>query len=184
MKRILINEKIEIPRELARITDAADIYDSSCSPEARVYYIDRDGGYFLKRAAKSTLAKEAELTRYFHLKGLATEVIDYIENEQDWLLTRKLNGEDCCDAMYLQDPARLCDTIASLLRELHESSFEGCPVQDRTAEYLATADQNHSGGVFDCGFLPAKYKSLKSNEAIDLIKTNAPLLKQWSLTSF
>ena len=37
-----------LPDDIVRFIGDARIYDSSCSPEARVYFIDRDGGYYLK----------------------------------------------------------------------------------------------------------------------------------------
>ena len=78
MKRTLLSE---IPRELpecfAKLFRGAPIYDSSCSPEARVYYSERDGGMFLKRGALGSLKKEAQLTRYFHSLGLGAEVLMY-----------------------------------------------------------------------------------------------------------
>ena len=67
-----------LPEELRSLLEGAALFDSSCSPEARVCFIDRDGGYYLKSASKGSLATEAALTRYFHTKGLATEVVDYL----------------------------------------------------------------------------------------------------------
>ena len=56
--------KIEVdpalfPEEIRPCLQDAAIYDSSCSPEARVWYIDRDGGLFLKRYATGKLKNEA-----------------------------------------------------------------------------------------------------------------------------
>ena len=36
------------PNELRLLLSDASIFDSSCSPEAKVIFIDKDGGYFLK----------------------------------------------------------------------------------------------------------------------------------------
>ena len=43
------------PDEIRPYLLNADVYDSSCSEEARVWYIDRDGGLFLKRYAAGKL---------------------------------------------------------------------------------------------------------------------------------
>ena len=60
MKRAEIPVNIaDFPVPFAGILQNARIFDSSCSPEARVFFIDRDGGLFLKRAAAGTLKKEA-----------------------------------------------------------------------------------------------------------------------------
>lgn len=45
------------PTVLLRRFSGAPVFDCSCSPEARVYFIDRDGGYFLKNSrARHALA--------------------------------------------------------------------------------------------------------------------------------
>ena len=89
MKKTLI-DKIpnKVPQELKHLIAGADIYDSSSSPEARVYFIDRDGGYYLKCAKTGTLEKEAKMTQYFHSKNLGAEVLNYSSNDHDWLLTK------------------------------------------------------------------------------------------------
>ena len=42
------------------------LYDSSSSPQARVIFIDKNDGYFLKEAAEGTLRTEALMTAYLH----------------------------------------------------------------------------------------------------------------------
>ena len=157
--------------------EGVGLYDSSCSPEARVYFIDRDGGYYLKSAPKGTLATEAALTRYFHAKGLATEVLEYLSFERDWLLTARVRGEDCTHATYLSDPRRLCDTLATQLRALHETSAEGCPVQNRIETYLATAAQNHAAGMFDVSLFSEPWTYRSAEEAWGVLEANKHLLK-------
>ena len=152
MKRTLITPKLsDFPSELCGLISSARVYDSSCSPEARVWFIDKDGGYYLKRAQKGALEREAELTRYFHKKGLGAEVLEYLSRESDWLLTSRVEGEDCTYKTYLDDPKRLCDTIAERLRALHELDASDCPV-DRTADYFAGAERNFKNGIFDASY--------------------------------
>ena len=38
------------PEALIAFAEGAKIYDSSCSPEAKVYYIDKNKGFYLKTA--------------------------------------------------------------------------------------------------------------------------------------
>lgn len=112
------------------------LYDSSCSSQARVTFINKDDGCFLKEAAEGTLKTEALMTRYMHSLKLSEEVLYYGSlHGKDYLLTRKIQGEDCTCPDYLSDPKKLCDTTASLLRELHEMDGKGCPVQDRIMTY-------------------------------------------------
>jgi kanamycin kinase len=162
------------PCELQKLFEGAKVFDSSSSPEARVYFIDKDGGYYLKTGAKSALSREAELTRYFHSKNLAPEVLAYISRERDFMLTRRVRGEDMTHAQYLAEPKRLCDLSASLLRELHETDFSACPVRDHTARYLETARKNRENGAHDLSFSP---EFSTADEAYAYLTANAGLLK-------
>ena len=111
------------PTKLQRLLSGAKLFDSSCSPQAKVIFIVKDGGYFLKTSPKGTLEREAALTRYFHSKGLSANVVEYISGESDWLLTEKIHGYDCTTAKYLEQPERLCDTLAKQLALLHLYHF-------------------------------------------------------------
>lgn len=144
----------QIPAAFHSFLEDAAVFDSSCSAAARVYFLDKDGGFYLKSAPKGSLQKEAQLTDFFYQKGLSAEVLGYESLEKDWLLTRKIPGEDCIDPAYLAQPERLCDTIAHLLRQLHEMDTAGCPVADRTAEYLATARRNYANRAYDLNLFP------------------------------
>ena len=179
MKRTEISvNTADFPTPFARVLQNARIFDSSCSPDARVLYIERDGGLFLKRAAATTLEREALLTRYFHKKGLSASVLDYrTENGFDWLLTARVPGEDCTHGDYLADSTRLCDLIATQLRALHELSHADCPVQDRTADYVKTVESNHKKGSFDPAFLPPVMQGMCQNEAFAYFESHKSLLQ-------
>lgn len=159
----------------------AAVYDSSCSQAAQVYFLDTDGGYYLKKAAKGTLSREAAMTRYFHEKGLGAQVLAYESLEEDWLLTRRIPGEDCLDRMYLDDPKRLCDLTAVLLRQLHETECSGCPVPDRTAEYLAHARHNYETGRFDKSLFPDNWGYASAEEAWRVLEEGGKELRSDAL---
>ncbi len=141
--------KEAVPSVFHGFLEGAVVYDSSCSPEARVWFLDKGTGFFLKRNRKGGLKKEAALNDYFYRKGLGAEVLAYESLDEDWMLTRRVPGEDCTDRLYLEDPKGLCDKTAELLRMLHETDFAGCPVPDRTGDYLETVRRNHEAGHFD-----------------------------------
>lgn len=130
----------ECPVELHPFLSGAKLYDSSCSEEARVVFIDKGSGFFLKYAPKGSLRREAEMTKYFHGKGMSAEVTAYVSDERDWLLTRKIPGDDCAAAKYLGQPERLCETLAECLLTLHGADFTDCPVPNHTAWYLANLE--------------------------------------------
>lgn len=154
MKRTPTNVNIkDFPEEFHGFLERARVFDSSCSPEARVYFLDIDGGLYLKTSACGSLRKEALMDDYFFKKGIgAPEVVKYIEGERDWLLTSRVAGEDCTYKDYVADPKRLCDLLAAKLRELHETDFSDCPISDHTAAYLATAEQNYRKGQYDVAY--------------------------------
>ena len=138
----------DLPALFSPFLRDAILYDSSCSPQARVYFLDKDDGYYLKRSPKGTLEREARLTRYFHDLGLGAEVLAYHSLDEDWLLTRRLAGEDLTHPSYLADPKRLCDTLSERLAYLHALPCDGCPLIHKTA-YFAIAETNYRAGRFD-----------------------------------
>ncbi len=167
MKKLLLNRiPPDIPAEFQRFAQGARMYDSSCSPEARVYFIEKDGGYYLKTCGAGTLKREAEMTAYFHKKGMGAEVLGYVSQDaSDWLLTSAVRGEDCTHERYLAHPKRLCDTLAERLRALHETDFSDCPIQNRMADYLALAERNHETGNYDKSAFPDSFGYENAEEA-------------------
>ncbi len=176
-KTLLSKIPDDFPSEIYDFTDGAKIYDSSCSGEAKVYFIDRDNGYYLKRSGKGMLEKEALMTGYYHSKGIGAEVLDYISGESDWLLTRALVGEDCVYEGYLSDPKRLCDIIAYELRKLHEIDHIDCPIHDRTADYLTFAQENYLTGNYDKSHFPDSFGYRSAQEAYDVLMNGKSALQ-------
>lgn len=175
-------DDVLFPASFAKYMQGASLYDSSCSPEARVTFIDAASGYYLKRSPKGTLQNEAVMTDYFHKKRLSCEVLEYVtEANYDYLLTRKINGEDCTHTQYRSDPKRLCDTLAELLRTLHETDFSFCPIQNRCASYVRTVLENNSKGLFDPSYLARELSSLTKEEAFCEFEKGASLLKSDTL---
>lgn len=177
MKRTLITPELSaFPEQFQPLLQGVPVYDSSCSSTARVYCIDNDGGLYLKTAPKGTLAKEAAMTGFFHSKGLAAQVLAYESLDADWLLTARVPGEDCTDAMYLADPQRLCDTTAQLLRMLHDTDPIGCPI-NRTVDYLATARKNYQEANYDSSLFPDNWGYRTAEEAWRVVEENAGYLQ-------
>lgn len=178
MKRTPITLDIPLfPEEFHPLLQGAVLYDSSCSPTARVYYVEKDEGYYIKTAPAGTLKTEAELTRFFHTRNLAAEVLGYIPGEKDWLLTRRVPGEDCLHPQYLDDPKRLCDTLARTLRKLHDTAPTGCPVPDRNETYFATAARNYQKGCFDTSLFPDSRLFSSAEEAWQIAEASREYLK-------
>lgn len=164
-----------IPACFHPFLEGAAVFDSSCSAAARVYLIDKGPGFYLKKAPKGTLDREAALTAFFHEKGLAAQVVAYESQASDWLLTTRVPGEDCTDPACLAEPKRLCDTTAQLLRMLHETDFSGCPVQ-RTADYLENARKNYEKKAYDSALFPDNWGYATPEEAWQEVERNGKYL--------
>lgn len=157
----------------------APMFDSSSSPEARVTFIDAHGGFFLKRAGLGTLGREVELTRFFHARGLAAEVLRYEQDTAhgcDWMLTGRLSGEDCTAAQYMEQPERLVDLMAERLALLHAMPADGCPVPDHTSQYLARAEEGRRIGRADPSFYTDMFGSVSLDEIQRVIVERRGLL--------
>ncbi len=178
MKKTLLNRiPYEFPQDIQHFVSESGIYDSSCSPDAKVYFIDKENGYYLKCSGRGTLGKEAKMTDYFHSKGFGAEVVHYISNDNDWLLTTAVRGEDCTHEKYLIDPKRLCDTIACELRKLHEIDYTDCPIPDRTAEYLAGVEKSYCTGNYDKSHFPDSFGYRSVKEAYNVLTAGKDALR-------
>jgi len=176
-KKPAILTKADIPAAFHSFLDGAAAFDSSCSKTAQVWFLDKGPGYFLKKAPKGTLKNEAAMTAFFSSKNLAPEVLAYESYTEDWMLTLRAKGEDCLLSMYTDDPKKLCDTTAQLLRMLHESDTANCPVADRTRDYLSTTIHNFHHKNYDSSLFPDNWGYRCAEDAIAVVERFAPLLK-------
>lgn len=182
MKKTLLRpDSQQFPEVFHSLFADAAVYDSSCSAQAQVFYIQKDKGYFLKSAPKGTLEKEAQLSRYFNQKKLAADVLAYVSDDKDWLLTEQVLGEDCTYPLFLENPRKLCDTIGELLRELHDLEGSGCPISSRTETYLATAKRNYQSGLYDLTLFSDQWKFSSPEEAWNVVESKAHLLRKDTL---
>ena len=167
------------PDEVRDYLRGADVYDSSCSEEARVYYIDRDGGMFLKRYSAGRLKAEAAMTAYYHSLGLSAEVLSYVNTEAyDYLLTRRIPGEDCTHPMYKAEPERLCEIMAVQLRKLHEIRADSCPVKDRLDSYRASVLSGYEKGKYEPELFRGLWEFSSEEEARKSAERGLPFLKK------
>lgn len=154
MKRTHADSIPNLPDSLRDYIRSAPLFDSSCSPEARVWFADKDGGVFIKTAPRGTLHTEARMTAFYHSKGLGAEVLEYTAQDADWLITRRIPGEDCTHQMYLDDPQRLAETTGQLLRMLHETDPSGCPVVNINDLLVEGAAKGFAAGTYESDLFP------------------------------
>lgn len=178
MKRTpILPDFASIPEIFHSLMQGSQVFDSSCSQLARVYYMEKDGGLYLKAAEAGSLKLEADMDAYFHSLGLGPEVIEYRTGEKDWLLTRAVQGEDCLHPDYLADPNRLADTMAQMLWDLHHRDHSACPVQNHTAQYIRRAAENYEAGRYDASLFPDNWGYASAEEAWAVVEAKAKFLK-------
>ena len=86
MKRTLTQLPENVPESIRKFAEGAPVYDSSCSKAARVYFLEKGEGFYLKHSPQDSLETEALMGRFYHEKGLGPEVLSYMREEGDWLL--------------------------------------------------------------------------------------------------
>ena len=178
MKRTpIIPDLSQIPAVFHPLFQDCPAFDSSCSQDARVIFLDRDGGMYLKSAKSGSLKQEADMDAYFSSLDLGPEVLEYHSENQDWLLTRAVTGEDCLHPDYLADPKRLTDTIAGMLYDLHHREHSHCPVQNHTQRYITRATENYRTGRFDAALFPDNWGYTSAEEAWAVVDANAKYLR-------
>lgn len=176
MKGIKINIS-DYPNELEYLLKNSKIYDSSCSKEAKVIFSDKDSGYFIKKAKKGQLEKEYLMTNYYNSLGLSAPVLHYISNENDFMVTEKIKGNDGIYYKYLEEPEKLCDLFAERLAILHSITPKDCPITNHTKNYLDLAYSNYTTGNYDKSQFPDSFGYKNEIDAINIINQNKHLLQ-------
>ena len=179
MKLTKIKPDIEkYPSKLQHLLINSETYDSSCSQEAKVIFV-KEHNCFIKSSSKGSLKTEALLTSFFNNKHLAPQVIEYVSEENDWLVTEKANGKDCTH--YLDNPEKLCDVFAESLVMLHNTDKSECPVPCRTNDYLKLVEYNYKHNIYDESLFPDNWGYVSKDEAWSEIIRNKEFLKNDTL---
>ena len=114
----------DFPKGLHYIFENAKVYDSSSHPTMTVLY--SENGYYVKIGEKESLTKEAEMAKLFERNGIGVEVVSYISDVKDYMVTRPAKGEDCTH--YLNNPEKLCEVLAESMKFLHSRPVAVIPV--------------------------------------------------------
>ena len=181
MQRHEINpHQVTFPRAIQPYIVNSRIFDSSSSPQARVYYADHspDRSYFIKTAAAQSLCCEAAWTTYFHARNLAPDVLYYgTIGERDWLVTARIPGEDCTSPQYMADPDRLVPLLAHRLRALHETDYSDCPETTRMERYVQTVQHGYRDGRCDRALYTTWYGEATDDEIYRIARDGWPRLR-------
>ena len=132
MKKTQIQINIaSFPSELHYIFENTKVYDSSSHPTMTV--LDSENGYYVKIGQKGSLTKEAEMAKLFEKNEIGVEVISYISDVKDYIVTRPAKGEDCTH--YLNNPERLCIVFAESMKYLHNRPVADIPISSCMETY-------------------------------------------------
>lgn len=165
------------PPDILACLEGACIEDRSSSPCARVFFLNKGNGLYLKCSGKGLLGKRSSFHPLFLLQGAWPR--------SGVLLPRQTRlAFDLCPAREKRLPPNVSGTsgtpvrhaCAGAPRALHEADVSGCPVTDRTADYLAAAQANAHAGKF-CPFpLPDSFARLSAPQAKALLAQGAAAL--------
>lgn len=156
------------PPALHPLLRSGTFYDSSCHSAARVLYCD--SGFYIKIGEKGALAREAELARYFHNLGLGAEVMAYLSEDRDYLVTRSARGQDLTH--WRDDPERLCRVYARALRRLHDTPVGDVPTAAGFQHYLDAAAGNFRDGTWEDFVLMDRFPIPSREEAWAIMQEN------------
>ena len=202
MQKTLIDTiPIALPKEIESLVLGAKVYDSSCASGAKVFFIDKDSGYYLKTDKKGSLEREYLMTSYFHKRGIGAEVLYFGSNECDIMLTAKVQGEDCVNKKHTDEPKRLSILQGEELRKLHELDYSDCPCFNKMEEYVTLAQHNYLTDNFDKTHFPDNFGYSSAEEAYKVLMDGKSafksdvlvhgdyclpniILKDWKLSAF
>ena len=135
----------QFPQEVQAVLNGADIYDTSCRSDATVLYSGL--GYYIKIDAKGKLQREAAMTEWFARLGIGAELVAYVSEEKDYMVTKSAEGEDATH--WLDNPQKLCEALADAMRKLHQMPIDGVEVSPCMKVYSSLED----GGKLNCDTL-------------------------------
>lgn len=132
-------DALALPDELIRWIAGAPVWESSGESGARTVRIGRDGGAYLKIAARGSLSLACRMQAFFSARKMSSPVLLYLSADRDYLVTAAIQGEDGTSERYLAEPERLSETFGQSLRRLHEADLAGCPVTDKMSGLVRLA---------------------------------------------
>ena len=163
-----------LPEELRQFIGPDTPMDRSGNSPAKVY--ETREGFFIKCDGPGELAREYQMTRLFHQLGLAPEAVRYLTLDRDYLVTRKIPGDDLTSD--LRDPHRICRILAGALRRLHAQPIRsGIPVSSRYARFMEAAGGDSSGGCYDPSVYLDPYRLSSKQEAWEIMQSSKHLLR-------
>lgn len=132
MEKKLVQINIDnYPQQLHSYLADAEIYDSSSGENSRVLYSSK--GYYIKTAPAGSLYREASITDYLFEQGIGAELVCYISDDMDYMVTKPTDGQDATH--YLDNPEKLCTALATAMKYLHSLPTDNLSVSPQMDFY-------------------------------------------------
>ena len=166
---------MKLPEELRQFIGTGEVIDRSGHSPAAVF--ETPNGFFIKCDESGELAREYRMTRFFHQLGVGAEAVRYITLDRDYLVTRRVPGEDL--TRDLGDPLHVCRVLADALRTLHAQPIQNTeiPISSRYERFMAAADGPFSGGCYDPSVYMDGYRLSSKEEAWAVMQGGKHLLQ-------
>ncbi len=161
------------PAEILPYVAEGMVRDVSGHSEAATY--ETAAGYFIKTDEAGALENEYRMAVRFHEMGLGAEVMEYVSADRDYLVTRRLEGQDLTH--FLQDPEKLCRMLADALHLLHGQKTDGIEISSRYQRYLDSYGGDINGGHYDESVLMSLYQIDSREQAWKMMQEGRYLLK-------
>lgn len=114
--------------EIKRFIGSAPLTDTSGHSGDKTYFVSGATPGYLKIGPRGKFARAAVLQKYWGEKGLSANVLMYVSEDRDYLITSPIAGRDGIHPDHLAEPARLAAAFGAALRMLHNQPFADCPV--------------------------------------------------------
>ncbi|MBQ6715418.1 MAG: phosphotransferase [Clostridia bacterium] len=137
----MLIEKNIFPEEIQKIIgNKAVETDDVGRSGALVAFIGSD--LVLKKAPKGKLHNAYRMQSFFYDHDLAPEVVFYLSDDSDYLISARASGKSAIDKENLKFPARLAGAMGELLLKIHSLPIEKCPVQNLTDNLYEEFDRS------------------------------------------
>lgn len=166
---------MKLPEELQPFIGTGEVIDRSGHSPAQVFETPK--GYFIKCDGPGELGREYRMTRLFYGAGLGPEPVRYVTLDRDYLVTRRVPGQDL--TRDLGDPLHVCRVLADALRTLHAQPIADAdiPVSSRYERFMAAADGPSSGGCYDPSVYVGPYRLSSQQEAWAVMQGGKHLIR-------
>lgn len=119
-----------------------------CSNSQVIKIIKSNGTYYLKMATKGLLTKEYNALKWLKGKLEVPEIVLYdCDKENEFLITRSLDGEMTCSDNYVKNPDLALMVIKDAFDKIYEVDISNCPFDTSNRRRLSLVTNNVKKGL-------------------------------------